>query len=170
MILIKAIILLLIFGTTSLLGIQIANKYKNRTKDLINIRNILNIMEAKIKYTYEPLPQIFEEISKQFSESSVSKIFELAKEKMKTLAPGSAWHYAIENSKTYMIDEDLNILKSFEKLLGKTDIEGQINEIELMKKFIDIQIVKAEEEQNKNEKLCKNLGIYLGLALVIILI
>lgn len=47
---------------------------------------------------------------------------------------------------------------------------GQLSEINLTKKFIDTQIEKAEEEQKKNEKLYKSLGIIAGLAIAIILI
>lgn len=53
---------------------------------------------------------------------------------------------------------------------GKTDVEGQISELEVTGNFIDTQIVKAEEERKKNEKLYKTLGTIVGLAIVIILI
>lgn len=93
----------------------------------------------------------------------------MAKEKMKEVSAGEAWKFAIENSKTGMSKEDLEVLKNLESLLGKTDADGQEVEIELMKKFIDTQIEKAEEEEKKNEKLCKSLGLIFGLAAVIIL-
>lgn len=169
MILIKWTILFVIFGLSTLIGIHIADKYKNRVKDLKDIRNILNILETKIKFTYEPLPQIFEDISNEFK-GAISNIFKTAKEKMKECSAGEAWHFAIANSSTSMNDEDLSLLNSLEKLLGKTDIEGQLSEIELIKEFIDVQIKKAEEEQSKNGKLYKNLGVMIGMIIVIILI
>lgn len=89
---------------------------------------------------------------------------------MNDFPAGEAWSYAIDHSETNMTKEDLNLLKSLDKLLGKTDVKGQESEIELLKKFIDTQIEKAEEEQKKNEKLYKTLGIIAGLAAVIILI
>ena len=169
MILLKWTILITIFILSSTIGILLADRYKNRVKDLKNIRNILNILETKIKFTYKPLPQIFEEISNEFT-GEVSNIFKKAREKMQTSSAGEAWHYAIENSNTNMNDEDLNILKGLEKLLGKTDVDGQLSEIELIQEFIDVQIKKSEEEQIKNEKLYKHLGIMIGMAIVIILI
>ncbi len=57
-----------------------------------------------------------------------------------------------------------------EKCFGKTDVEGQISEIELTSSFIDIQIKKAEEERKKNEKMYKTLGSVIGLAIVIVLV
>ena len=43
-------------------------------------------------------------------------------------------------------------------------------EIELTLNFIDTQILKAEEERKKNEKMYRSLGTIVGLAIVIILI
>lgn len=96
-------------------------------------------------------------------------IFKLAKSEMNKTSAGDAWRYALENSSTSMNEEDIEVLKGFEKSLGKTDAEGQLSEIQLMEKYIDNQIEDAEEEQKINEKLYKNLGITVGLAIVIIL-
>ena len=68
-----------------------------------------------------------------------------------------------------MNKEDLESLRNLDKLLGKTNAEGQLSELELTEKFIESQIQKAEEERRKNEKLYRNLGITVGLAIVIIL-
>ncbi len=47
---------------------------------------------------------------------------------------------------------------------------GQLSEIALVEGFLSDQIVTATEEQKKNEKLYKSLGIIVGLGAVIILI
>ncbi len=169
MIVIKWIIMSLIFSSTSILGLAMANKYRYRVRDLKEIRSILNIIETKMKYTYEPLPQIFTDISKNFQGETVN-IFKTANEKMSELSAGEAWHYALENTQTNMTEEDIKTLEVLEKMLGKTDVEGQISEINLSKNYIDVQIKKAEEEQRKNEKLYKNLGVIVGIAIVILLI
>lgn len=89
---------------------------------------------------------------------------------MKTQSAGEAWKNALEESKTNLKEEDIKVLKNLSKLLGKTDIDGQLSEIELIEKFIEEQITNAEEEQKKNEKLYKSLGILAGIAIAIILI
>lgn len=53
---------------------------------------------------------------------------------------------------------------------GKTDVEGQVSQIEITNSFLDIQIEQSEEEKKKNEKLYKTLGITVGLGIVIILL
>lgn len=67
MLIIKWIILFSIFSISTTLGISFANKYKYRVEDLKTIKNALNILKTKMMYTYEPLPQIFLGISKEFN-------------------------------------------------------------------------------------------------------
>ena len=89
---------------------------------------------------------------------------------MKNYNIGKAWELAIENGNTYMIKEDKEVLKSLGKLLGRTDVDGQISQIEQTSEFLNNQIEKAEAERVKNEKLYKTLGIVSGAGLVILLI
>ena len=67
MVFLKYLLLIFSFAISVFLGLLIANKYKGRVKDLKTLRSILNILDTKIKYTYQPLPQIFEELSKTYN-------------------------------------------------------------------------------------------------------
>jgi len=169
MILIKTIIFFLIFTSCSLVGILIAKTYKNRVNDLLEMKSALNILETKINFTYEPIPEIFKEISESV-EINVGNIFLKACTEMKNKTAGNAWTIALDLSETNMKAEDIDILKRLNKLLGKTDAEGQISEIKLIKSFLDKQIEKAIKEQEKNEKLFRTLGILTGFTIVIIFI
>lgn len=169
MIVIKYIILSIIFIVTSYIGILFSKKYSNRVKDLNEIRKGLNFFEEKIKFTYEPIPDVFYEISQKL-ENNIGNIFYNACKNMDNQTAGEAWECAIDNSDTNMIKEDKDIVKGLAKMLGRTDIDGQVNEIRLTDKFLDIQIKDAQREKEKNEKLYKTLGTTIGLALVIVLI
>lgn len=166
---IKYLTLILILSLTSYIGILISKKYLNRVKDLKEMKNALNMFSTKIKFTYEPIPQTFKEIS-QKTKPNISNIFRNAYEKMNTNSAGKAWEEALEESSTNMIKEDIEVLKNLSNLLGKVDIEGQVNEVELVEKFLDTQLESAEEEKQKYVKMYKTLGVTVGLAVVIILI
>lgn len=56
------------------------------------------------------------------------------------------------------------------KLLGKTDLNGQISQIEITSSFLDEQIKKAEKEREKSEGMYRKLGMIIGLGIIIILI
>ena len=71
---IKYILLIVIFGLSTGIGILISKSYENRVIELKEFKNILNIMKTKIKFTYEPLAEIFKQISKD-NQSNVEKIF-----------------------------------------------------------------------------------------------
>ena len=55
-------------------------------------------------------------------------------------------------------------------MLGVTDLQGQISQIELTQSLLNSQIKEAQEEKVKNSKMYKTLGITVGLAVGIILI
>lgn len=169
MIIIKCIILGMILFGTSYIGILISKKYANRVKDLKEMRKGFNFFEEKIKFTYEPIPDVFEEISKKLK-LNIGSIFYEASKKMENISAGEAWEDAINNSNTSFSKEDIDVIKGLAKMLGRTDIDGQVSEIRLTDKFLEVQINDAEKEKAKNQKLYKTLGATVGLALVIILI
>ncbi len=169
MIMVKIAILSLVFMSCLYIGILISKKYTNRVSELKNMKNALSMFETKIKFTYEPIPKIFEEIAKQI-DGNVGKIFDNSYKMMNEKSAGIAWVDSIDEVESSMNKEDKEILKNLGKLLGKTDIEGQISEIELVDNFLNKQIELAEGEKLKNGKMYKTLGGVIGLALVIILI
>lgn len=166
---IKICILFIVFLLSNYIGKMIAVKYKYRLEELVEMKNSLNIFKTKIKFTYEPIPEIFEELSKT-NYQNVGSIFKLAKEQMSYKTAGDSWNYAIENCENNLKPEDRKTLKMLSKMLGETDLEGQVSQIDVTSAFLDKQIQEAEREKNKNEKLYKKLGTIMGLALVIILI
>lgn len=169
MMIFKFIFLTIILFGTSYIGILMAKKYSSRVKDLKEMRKALNFFEDKIKFTYEPIPDVFEEISSKVNEN-IGEIFKSSANLMQNESAGVSWEKAVDNANTNFSKEDNEVIKGLAKMLGKTDIDGQVSEIRLTNKFIDVQIKDAENEKNRNEKLYKTLGVTVGLAIVIVLI
>ena len=169
MLIIKILIYSFIFLSCSLIGILISKKYSNRVNELKEFKNALNIFKTKIRYTYEPIPEIFSDISENVS-SNVSSVFKTAAEKMKICAAGEAWDLALKLDDLNIDNEDKNVLKSLSKLLGKTDLEGQLSQIEMTSDFLDKQIRKAENQKEKSERMYRTLGMIMGMAIVIMVI
>lgn len=165
---IKYIMLFFILISSSLIGRFLAKRYIYRLEELEEMKNALNVFKSKIKFTYEPIPQIFEEIAEN-SKNNVGNIFDNARKKMKNKNANTAWEEAVEESETNLKKEDKQVLKMLAKLLGQTDVEGQTSQIEITQSFLEKQIKEAEEEKRKNEKLYSKLGTTIGLAIVIIL-
>ena len=115
---IKLLILNLILITSTIIGITFSKKYAYRVKELQEMKNALNIFMTKIKFTYEPIPEIFLEISKNTSKT-IANIFEMAKLEMDKTDAQTAWQKAIDESENNFKEEDKKTLKVMAKMLRK---------------------------------------------------
>ena len=129
------------------------------------------MFKAKIRLTYEPIPEVFQQIKKELN-SNIGEIFLIASEHMEENTASEAWNRALEEEKlhTSLKKEDIEVLKGLSKMLGSMDLEGQINNIDLINELLNNQIQEATLEKNKNEKMYKTLGISVGLTIAIILV
>lgn len=165
---IKYILLVAIFGLSTAIGLAISKAYENRVVELKEFKNILNIMKTKIKFTYEPLAEIFKQIANN-NDTNVEKVFGQMANQITYYQTREVWENCIQDADISINQEDKDILKRLGKLLGQTDVEGQVSEIEVTQNFLNMQIEKAEEDKKKNQKMYKTLGVTIGLIFVIIL-
>ena len=165
---IKYILFTFIFFESLKIGKLLSKKYVDRVHELKDMKNALNIFKSKIKFTYEPIGEVFSEISRTIK-SNIGNIFGEAKNRMKVQSASLAWEEAVDKSESNLNKEDKQIIKMLSKLLGQTDIEGQISQIDVTEEFLKKQIKLAEEEREKNEKLYRKLIPTIGLAIIVIL-
>ena len=90
----------------------------------------------------------------------------------KSISASEAWQRAVTENigKTALTKEDAEVLLDFGKMLGSSDLEGQIKNIRLTQTKLGIQEKKAEESRRRNERMYQSLGILGGIAVVIALI
>ena len=161
-------LLFLVFGICTMLGILKAKSYDARVEELKKMKNALEMLKSKIEFTYAPIKDIFAEVTKVVY-SNEENIFQNTASLMDQKGVSQSWNLAVEKE-IKLNKEDRETLKMFGKLLGKTDKAGQINEINVTSQLIDTQIEKAEQEKTKNYKLFKTLGSVVGIGICIILI
>lgn len=169
MFLIKYIIYILIFSSSTYIGILISKQYSNRVTELNELKTALNMIKTKIRFTSEPLYSIFQEVSAS-SKGNVSNLFKNMSKNLKNNSAKTVWEEGIEKENLFIKKQDRQALKSMGKLLGKTDLDGQISEIELTESFLETQILEAQKERDKNERLYKTLGMITGVGIIVILI
>lgn len=158
-----------VIACSTRIGILLSQKYVYRLEELDELKNNFQIIENKIKYTYSPLQDIFLEIS-EISNYSIKKLFKGAAENIKEKGAEKAWKDELKKAEMSIKKEDKDILEEFGVLLGKTNKEGQINQIRYVNSLLERQIEKAKKEREKNETIYKKLGLILGVGIVIILI
>ncbi len=166
MIFIKNMSLIGIIAICSYIGVLKSKSFENRVIELSRFQSALIMFESKLKFTYEPIKNIFEEISNVIYKNE-SNIFYLTSKEERNI--NKAWCEATD-SILFLNTSDKEVIKTIGKLLGKTDIEGQISEISLGLDLVRKQIEDAEYERNKNSKLYRTMGVILGLGISIILI
>ena len=170
MIFIKYILIFFIFTIFSLIGNLYSKKYINRLNELEKLKSALNIFKAKIKFTYLTIQEIFNQIYEN-NQDNIGEIFKNANDYMNEESSQAAWERALENAKekTSLNEEDITALKTLGKMLGNTDVEGQVSQIELTEQIISERIENAKLDKERNSKLYKTLGITTGLTIAIIL-
>lgn len=169
MLILKYIDICLIIIVSSYIGFYKSKKFSNRVKNLKDFKSGLSVFKSKIEFTYEPIKDIFEEISKIIYQNN-KNIFKDFCESINDEDVSITWNKTVENSNFDLKNEDKEVLRLLGKMLGKTDKTGQISQIDLVDNFLDKQILEAEEEKQKNEKLYKTLGVVCGLVIAIILV
>ena len=165
---IKYILLFTIFGLSTAIGMAVSKTYENRVVELKEFKNMLNAIKTKIKFTYEPLAEIFKQLANK-NDTNIERIFGQMANQITYYPTREVWENCIQDADISINQEDKDILKKLGKLLGQTDVEGQVSEIEVVESFLNIQIDKAEEEKKKNQKMYKTLGVTIGLIFVIVL-
>ncbi len=166
---IKGILILFVFLIFVKIGNIYSKKYINRASQLEQMKNLLNIFKVKIKFTCDTIQEIFNQLYED-TPNEIGEIFKKANEYMETYSAKEAWNKSLEEAKTDLTKEDIETLKNLGKILGETDVEGQINQIELTETLLKNQIKEALEEKVKNSKMYRTLGVTVGLAISIILI
>ena len=171
MIFIKYTEIFLIVFFSTILGNLYSRKYDKRVKELEEIKKASSMFKSKIQFTYKPISEVFKEIEKR-SAPNIGKIFSDACKYMEKYDAEEAWIESVNENKdkTNLLQTDIDVILGLSKMLGATDLEGQINSIKLINDFLENQISEAIIDKNKNEKMLKKLGTSIGLAIAIILI
>lgn len=169
---IKLIISLTIIGCSSLIGFIYANAFIDRTKLLGSLLSTLQMLETEILYSATPLPELLKKVAKK-SKPEISNILLATSDtlyKKEGLLFADVWEKAVEKETEYtsFTKEDIEILVTLGKNMGISDSKDQIKHIHLTMEEVKRSYEQSIVMQNKNVKLYRNLGILLGITIVII--
>lgn len=165
---------IMVIAASGFIGYILSRDCAIRPQELRDLQGLMQMFENEVCYMSNLLSDAFYNISKA-SSSKVAVFFRSASELLKKdvgINASEAWEQAVRSNivKTSLSKEDEEILINFGKILGSSDIDGQVMNIKLTINHLKLQERKAEEARKKNEKMYKNLGLLCGLAIVIILL
>lgn len=163
---------IIFIGMTTLGGFEWSNKLNRRPKNIRQLKNALQILEAEIVYSQLSLRDAFEQIAKQ-TPKPTRNFFQLLGEKMNENSDFiAAWDASVE---IYIRDAALTenireILSQFGRTLGQHDFHQQQKHILLAITHLDREFEEARDAHFKYSKMAKSLGLLIGLFIVILLI
>lgn len=174
LLIIKIVGLFLIVLLSSFIGCMVANKYNFRVKELEDIISALDLLETRVKYTYDTIADSFEFVADNMK-TKAYRIFMNAAAMLKenrNMSAGDIFRIACDEEGNFlnMTKEDLEVLKGLGTSLGQVDLEGQLKNIILIRELTIKQLDEAVDGKNKNYKLSRNMGVFVGLVIMIILL
>ncbi|WZL71450.1 stage III sporulation protein SpoIIIAB [Clostridiaceae bacterium 35-E11] len=172
--LVKLILASIIILSTASIGYILAYRYVQRIYQLKNLYVSFQLLETEIIYASNALPIAMLRVAEK-SHKSISEFFIETYKILSSKAGYSAeeaWNKAINNHfiNTALTNEDKETLMDFGKNLGCTDKENQAKNFHLIYLQLKKQQEIAEGLRIKNEKMCKSLGVLIGIAIVVIFI
>ncbi len=110
-----------IFISAVIIGRLLSRKYKNRAKELKEFKEVLNVLETKIKFTYEPLGEILSDISKMIKNKNICELLDETTNNLRQNNFTIAWNNSINamSSTLSLNEEDLSIIRSLGNMLRK---------------------------------------------------
>ncbi|GAB4073486.1 stage III sporulation protein SpoIIIAB [Barrientosiimonas marina] len=163
---------LLFIGTTTLAGFDISKRLNERPRDIRQMKNALQMLEAEILYSQLPLPDVFATIATQIPQPTGS-FFDGIETSLRQHADlHDIWDKHVEDliKRSAFASSEGEILKQFGRTLGQHDFEQQQKHIYLTLKHLDRELDEARDQQFRYSKMARTLGLLCGLFIVLLLI
>ena len=165
--------LISVIGICISIGNLIAKGYSNRVRNILDFITVLNIMHTKIRYNQEVLENIFIDVQKEITRDVGRIFYEVGiRYNDRTDDISKIWTDVIEEhfKDLDLVFEDERILIDFGLALGKSDIEGELRNIEVTIEKLKSQLTYAKDLRDKYAKVYQTLGTLSGIAIAVILI
>ncbi|WP_226535128.1 stage III sporulation protein SpoIIIAB [Fictibacillus halophilus] len=161
-----------ILSATTIFGFEWAKRVRERPKRLRELKVTLQALEAEIMYGSTPLSEAFQHIGKPLKEPLASfflTISDLLNGGEHTVQ--EAWECQLEilAKETSFKSGEIEVLRQFGSTLGRHDKEHQQKQIQLTLAHLNREEKEARDIQERYEKMCKSLGVLMGLLIVILL-
>lgn len=153
------LIIITCFGT----GYYFSLRLKLRFVFLSAFKDFLSALETNLRYNSSDIFTLV----KSSAPEAVKDIFD--KENSNFI---SYWSECINSiPKKYALkNDDYNIIYEFGKMLGTSDVEGEIKHIKLYEELIKNNLYNSESELKQKSKLYKLLGLFAGLTIALLML
>lgn len=151
----------------TLFGYVASHKLSLRVEELKKFLHFLSSVKTEIRYLALPPDRILEKHKDEM---------DFLKRCSERLCGGETdfpkiWEEELQISAKRMglRPVDMNLIKSFGMEFGTTDLEGQLSECELYEQLLTQNLEQARTEQKEKANLYQMLGVFGGLATVLLI-
>lgn len=164
---------LIILLTSTSIGFAFSKKYRERPRQLRQLKTALQSLEAEIMYGLTPIHVASHHLSEQLPKP-ISRFFSKLLVQLETKDGRSfqaIWMDTMEDfwPSTALKTAEKEIWSQFGQTLGQSDRLNQQKQIQLAFTHLDREEAEARIAQQQYEKLAKSLGVLGGLLLVLLL-
>lgn len=161
----------MILSGSGVLGYLMSSAYRREIKLLCQFLELLDAVECELQYRQEPLPAIFDRISKNRSEEVFILFSALADELRSQIQPDvQSCLYSVMSKHSNLPCSLAGLVNKFGRTLGQYSAKGQLLELEAVRQEAKHLKEHLETEQKVKIKNYRALSICAGAAVVIILI
>ena len=172
---IKIIGVIILIGSSILVGSVLANKIKLRVEELIYLKKLLVMFRGELEYRNAMLPDAFLSVANRAKEPYDNVFRELSKETENNCTETMASVFERVISKclkgnTYLKNEDLHKLYELGDTLGYQNKTMQLSNVDLFLERLNVQIQEEREKMNDTVKVYRTMSAMAGIFVAIILL
>ena len=170
---VKLIGMLIIVLSGALAGLNKARQFESRPRQIRELILAMQRLETEISYGYTPLPEALNKMGAQMKEP-LKSLFQSAARFMNPphgLTAQESIQQAIFNhwKLTSMKNTEKDVLHQLSFTLGTSDRQDQVKHLVLAAQQLKHEESTAREELDRYGKLSKNLGVLVGILIVILI-
>jgi len=171
--LMKIVGAIIVFFSCAAAGVFLSLKDKFRADELKEMKRGFMLLKSEISYASKPLYEAMIEISEK-TLNTTSEIFEDSGRMLKMRKVASvaeAWEKTIKDkrSRTFFKSDDIDMFIAFGKILGGSDKECQLSNIDTVIDYIDMKSDELIKKNSKDSRLFKSAGVLGGILIVVVL-
>ena len=155
--------IIIIFLISVLIGWKKTYSLNTNVKINETILLMIKYIETEIRYRSLRIDNIISNIKANEQYNNLNFINDCEQYLRKNYSFPIAWGKSIKNNSDNLSKKNVDLLMSFGKYLGTSDIEGQIQNCELHEELFSNELIKAREEKEKKSKMYTTLGVLCGI-------
>lgn len=152
-------------------GWAVAGEYRRQEQSLRQLLRILGMLECELSCRVSTLPDLCLAIG-QSVDGLLGRVFlELAKEMQQQISPDAAYcMHSVLAEFPQLPKATVNVLNRLGNSLGRYDLEGQLKELDAVKRECERVLQIHCEGIEARVRTCRTLGLCAGAALAILLV